>query len=160
MKKAFTTVIAFLALAAAASGTERVERTALLLLPEEVSAHHPFRAAVEFRWDDEAPLRISTWTRKDVHSTLGEIQVFDEHGKEVQMFFPVSIPTVPDGERTVKKGEVLRIDLDLMGWPVFERAGSYYAIATFSYAWCDGANVRFTTKKRWFRVAERSPKNA
>ena len=140
-------------------GAEREERTALLILPEEVSAQHPFHPEVELRWDDEAPLRISTWTRKEEQSTLGEVQVFDEHGKEVQMFFPVSIPTVPDGERTVKKGEVLRIHLDLIGWPMFERAGSYYAIATFS-GWCDGAGVRFTTKKRWFRVAERSPKNA
>jgi len=39
-----------------------------------------------------------------------------------------------------------------LGWPIFERAGSYYAIATFEYAWSDGTNVRFTTKKRWFRV--------
>src|SRR5689334_12553990 len=100
MRTVFAALTFLLVLAGAAFGADRVERSALLLLPDEVSAQQPLRAAVEFRWTDDAPLQISTWTRNAVQSTLGEIQVFDEHGKEVQMFFPVSLPTVPNGERT------------------------------------------------------------
>ena len=150
MKKFLAALIVLTAFTASGSDVERMERTALLILPEVISSEHPFRPSVEFRWDDEAPLRISTWTLNDSQSTLGEVQVFDENGKEVPIIYPVTLPTIPDGELTVKQGEVLRIDLDLLGWPIFERAGSYYAIATFEYAWSDGTNVRFTTKKRWF----------
>lgn len=68
------------------------------------------------------------------------------------MIYPVSMPTMPTRERVVRKGEVVTLLLDTMSWPRFEHGGSYYAVATFSRASCNGTTVRFTTKKRWFRV--------
>ncbi len=152
MKRFLAISVLFFTCYTGALSVEILERTALLILPEEVSPKTPFRADIKLRWEDETPLRITTWALREGECTLGEIQVFDEQGREVQMIFPVTLPLMSDGERLVQKGEVVQLGLYIMGWPLFERAGSYYAVATFAHAFSDGRNVRFTMKKRWFTV--------
>jgi len=106
------------------------------------------------------PLRIATWALKEGESTLGDIQVFNEDGTEVQMIFPVTLPLMPNGEWLVKKGKVVKLGLYFMGWPLFQHEGDYYAVATFSNAFSNEQNVRFTTKKRWFKVTKSRGKDA
>lgn len=141
-----------------AETADRIEKTALLLIPETVSIQEKLPIAVEFRWDEDIPVTLDTWDINGELETLGEVTVFDENGKEVAMMFPVSMPLVPSGRRTVAKGEVLKIGLYRMGSVNFDHAGRYYAIAVFSSAFAGDANVRFTTKKRWFQVIDAKPK--
>ena len=155
-------VMVFLSMVAFATGgmaASRPDKPALLLLPDLVSIRENLIASVEFRWDGDAAVTLDTWSDGGRLSTLGEIRVFDENGKEVPIWFPVSLPLMPTGKIDVKKREVLKIGLYLMGRAQFPRPGRYYAIATFSSAFSDGENVRFTTKKRWFEVTSGGPKS-
>ena len=138
----------------------RIEKSALLLLPEINSIHDNLKASVEFRWDEDAPVTLDTWSHDGRLSTLGTIEVFDEDGKEVAMFYPISMPLIPTGKKEVKKGETLKIGLYLMGSVQFPRPGRYYSIATFSEAFSGEVNVRFTTKRRWFEIVAAETKNA
>jgi hypothetical protein len=153
-------LLAFAAFVATAAAASRIEKTALLVLPDVISIHGDLPASVEFKWDEETPVTLDTWLFDGRLSTYGEITVFDEGGKEVPTIYPVSMPLVPSGKKEVKKGEVLKIALYKMGLIQFPRLGRYYAIATFDSAFAGDTNVRFTTKKRWFEVTKAKPKDA
>ena len=153
-------VLAFVALAATAAAASRLEKSALLLLPDVISIHGGLSASVEFKWDEEKPVTLDTWSFDGRLSTYGEIAVFEDGGKEVPTIYPLSMPLLPSGKKEVKKGEVLKIVLYKMGWIQFPRPGRYYAIATFDSAFSGETNVRFTTEKRWFEVTEAEPKDA
>jgi hypothetical protein len=161
MKTILITIGMFFALVANVMAVDRLERSALLSIPELVTAWSQFDVEVAFRWDEDTPLKITTWSLKDGLSIAGEIQFFDESGKKVGMINPsppASILQIQNAERIVKKGEVVKLGLYYIGGPMFERRGVYYAVATFSSTLHDGADVRFTTKKRWFKVFIRDEK--
>lgn len=140
-------------------GADRIEKTALLLIPETVSIQERLPIAVEFRWDEDIPVTLDTWDFSGELETMGDVTVFDENGKEVAVIFPVSLPLIPSGRRTVAKGEILKIGLYRMSSVDFAHAGRYYAIAEFSSAFAGDTNVRFTSKKRWFQVIDAKPKS-
>src|ERR1700704_4864203 len=73
-----------------ARAADRIEKTALLLIPETVSIQERLPIAVEFRWDEDIPVTLDTWDINGELETLGEVTVFDENGKDVAMMFPVS----------------------------------------------------------------------
>mgnify|MGYP001614219103 CR=1 FL=1 len=91
---------------------------------------------------------------------LLRLKVFSEDGKEMPMIRPVTTPLVPTGSMTAKKGEVLRVGIYTLAFVQPLKPGSYYAIATFSDAFCGEQNVRFTTQKRWFEIRNAKPKTA
>ena len=160
MKSILLTAGMVLACAANAMAADIIEKSALLRLPETVIAWSPLDVDVTFRWDDDPPLKITTWALKKGMSIEGEIQFFDATGNRVGMINPspmVSPPSIPKNERIIIKGEVVKLGLYYVGYPLFQRSGDYYAIATFSSILSDGTTVRFTTKKRWIKVSVSPP---
>ena len=147
-------------MAQVAYAAKQIEKPALLLMPDEISIHRRITASVEFRWDEDMPVTLEVLSKQNEVSTLGDITVYDEDGKEVPMSFPVSLPPAPDGQKTVSKGEVFRAALYWMGSVDFAKPGRYYAVAVFSDAFIGNSNVRFTTKKHWFQVVAAAPKAA
>jgi|LNAP01.1.fsa_nt_gb hypothetical protein len=156
MKTILLTIGVFFALVANVRAADRLERSALLSIPEEVTAWSQFDVEVAFRWDEDTPLKITIWSLKKGLSVAGEIEFFDENGKMIRRMFPTqpaSMPQIQNAERIVTKGEVVKLGLYYQGGPVFERRGVYYAVATFSSTLENETDVRFTTKKRWFKVS-------
>jgi hypothetical protein len=135
-------------------------KSAILLLPDVITIGGEFEAIVECRWDEATPVILDIWEMNGRVSTLGELSVFDEDGKEVPMEFPVSMPPAPTGTKEIRKGELMKIALLRMGIVRFPRSGFYYATAEFSWATSGGRKVLFTTKKCWFHVIDAKPKSA
>ena len=164
MRQEFKTVTALLfalyAFSVVLGGAERVEKPALLLIPEVVSMGQHIAASVEFRWDEDMPVTLDVLVLANEVSTLGDLTVYDENGKEVPMSFPMSLPPAPNGKKTVSRGEVLRVALSWTGSVDFPKPGRYYAVAVFSSAFTETSNVCFTTRKRWFQVVDAAPKTA
>lgn len=152
MKKTIAILTALCGFGAQGFAAAQVEKSALLLLPEVISSRVSLKVSVEFRWDEDTPMTLDAFSNGGRLCTNGSIEIFDENGKEVPIFYPVSMPPLPTMKKEVRKGEVLKIGLYLMGSPQFPRPGRYYAIATFSEAFSGESNLRFTTKKRWFEV--------
>lgn len=159
MSRSFGTLLVLCAFVHVVRAADRIEKTALLLIPETVSIQERLPIAVEFRWDENMPVTLDIWDFRGEVRTMGSLIVYDENGKEVAMSFPMSLPLLPTGKRTVEKGEVVKIGLYWMGSVDFDHAGRYYAIAEFSSAFAGNTNVRFTTKKRWFQVIDAKPKS-
>jgi hypothetical protein len=156
MKPILLTVGIFMALVVNVVADNLLEKPALLSLPKEVTAWSQFDVEMAFRWDEDTPLKITTWSLKKGLSIEGEIQFFDESGKKIGMIIPTpmaSPPPIQNDERIIMKDEVVKLGLYYVGYPMFKRSGDYYAIATFSSTLVDGTNVRFTTKKRWLKVS-------
>ena len=120
------------------------------------------RAEMGFRWDEQESLKINVWQREKSGKQdwlLGDVQIFDEDGRELERQFFVSIPPMPDGETVIHSGEYRRLGFFVWnGSVIFPRPGNYYAIATFNDAWMGKKNVIFTTSKHWFKVIEAPPK--
>jgi hypothetical protein len=135
-----------------------MEKAAILILPPSIAIGDQIKGFVEFRWSDDAPVTLNTWTIHGELSTLTNLSVFDESGKKVNWVAPVSLPIVPNGTRTVSRGETLKLRIYTIGWAEFEHPGHYYAVAEFSWAESAGTPISFTTKKCWFDVTGAKPK--
>lgn len=160
MKHLIAGLLILSALTSSGRAAAQIEKPALLLVPETISLRENLNAIVAFRWDEDMPVTLDTWSHGGRLSTLGAIEVFDEKGNEVPQFHALSMPLIPTGKKEVKKGELLKIGLYLMESVLFPGPGNYYAVATFSNASSGGTNVRFTTKKCWFHVTNASPVKA
>lgn len=142
-----------------AAPTERVEKSAMLLLPAELAQGEDIVANVLLRWDEDDPLTIHTVVVDGRLCTHGELLVYDEDGREMPMIYPATMPLVPTGSREVKTGEMLRIGLYTLAFIQTLPPGDYYAIARFSDVYCESLNVGFTTAKRWFTVSKNKAPN-
>jgi hypothetical protein len=129
----------------------RIEKTALLLLPSQIHAHSVFEASVEFRWDEDEVLVLDIWSIRG-ESVYGDVRVYDEHGNEVPLLYPMSMPITPDRQRKVSKGELVRVGLYRLGDLQLDKPGLYRAVAEFSSGFVGKTNVHFTTKSKWFTV--------
>lgn len=156
MKTAAMRLCVFLALVSSLGGAPVKEKPALLIIPAIISAHD-LSAQVAFRWDEDTPVVVSTWSIRGELRIYGVLTVFDESGKEVPAIVPVSLPLAPTGEKKVTRDEILKLPLYTMGTVVFRRPGRYYAIAEFSSAFVGDTKVRFVTKKCWFTVSDEKP---
>jgi len=141
------------AIRAAPSG----DKPAVLILTPSISIGEQIEGFVEFRWDNEAPVKLNTWTINGELSTLTNLSVFDEAGKKVNWVVPISLPIAPDGVKTVSRGEQLKLRVYLIGRADFEHPGHYYAIGDFSWAESAGEPVKFVTTKFWFEVTDAKP---
>jgi hypothetical protein len=135
-----------------ASDARSMEKSALLLLPLTIESQRDLRPTVEFRWDEDTPVEIWTVAVEGRLCTHGELKVYSADGKEMPMFYPMTMPLIPSGSKTLKKGDVLRIGIYTLSFVQRLKPGSYYAIATFSDAFSGKQNVRFKSKRRWFQV--------
>ncbi|MBI2813469.1 MAG: hypothetical protein HYX71_04240 [Opitutae bacterium] len=149
-------------------GSGVLRKPAVLIMPDLVEFRagsvYLLRAEIGFRWDEQEPLKINVWQREKSGKRewlLGDVQIFDENGRELERQFFMSIPPMPDGEVVIYPGEYKRLGFFVWnGSVIFPRSGNYYVIATFNDAWMGKKNVIFTTSKRWFKVVEAPPKKS
>ena len=136
---------------------DEIRRPAILVLPASVSMGDRLTGFVEFRWNDDNPVILDTWTIHGELCMLTFLSIYDESGKEVQWITPVSLPMMPNGMKVANRNDVIKLGLYTVGWVKFGHPGHYYGIATFSWAKSAGATVKFTTQKRWFDVIDAKP---
>jgi len=126
-------------------------KPAELIVPAKVHVNEAIQGDVEFTWDEDQPLVLDTWSMKG-GCLFGSMTVYEASGHEVPGVYPMSLPLLPDGKRTVRKGETVRMHLYTMGYTVIPGTGRYYAVAQFSGSMTSEYTVRFTTRKRWFEA--------
>ena len=142
-----TVVLLFLvALVAPVFAEETILKAALLLVPPSDTRSR----IVEFRWDEDEPLRLPIWSWKKDFCTRGNMRVYSDDDKLVPVT-AIAISDPPVGEtRVVRRGELVRLYLDSSEMHALSRSGDYYEVASFD-GWSGKRRVLFETKQRWFK---------
>lgn len=140
----------------------RLEKSAVLILPQEVALNGGnvnLRPAVAITWDSDEPVAVDVALGgriggRRTETVVGTWKLYAVDGKEVEHVTTImGIMAVANATSAVRKGDSCILPFEPNSSYHFFHAlpGRYYAIARFSGTF-GGAEVRFTTEKRWFTL--------
>ena len=155
--------VVLLALGLVGCSPRRLEKSAVLILPQEVALNggnvnlHPSVAIV---WESDEPVAVDVALGGRVNgrrteTVVGTWNLYAADGKEVEHVTTImGIRAVANATSAVRKGDscILPFEPNSSYHFFHARPGRYYAIARFTGTF-RGTEVRFTTEKRWFTLA-------
>jgi len=159
-------LLAFFATAAASQNEIRwKELGATLYLPTNVTcvndallSNFPFE--LEIVWKEEMPIDLGLYVQNG-RISVGphvEVRIVDEKGNEVPIWFFVSMPPIPAGKITLRKGETLRFPLMIWnGAAHFPREGVYRFQVTLTEFVSQTAAFRFRSQTKDVRIKLSQP---
>ena len=154
--------VVLLTLGLVGCAARRLEKSAVLILPQEVALNGgkvDLRPAVAITWDSDEPVAVYVargrgFDGRREETVVGTWKLYAADGKEVeQVTTYMGVVTVANGTSEVRRGDSCILPFTPFGSYSFANArpGRYYAIARFTGTF-RGAEVRFTTEKRWFTL--------
>jgi hypothetical protein len=162
MKGVPTILLFILTVAAVGCSARRLEKPAMLFLPAEVTLRdHMLVAAptVELQWDegDAVAIDVCNSGPQSAGSTrswiVGTWRIYYADGREVEQVVQMgAVIAVPNGTRTVRTGETLKMAFTENSGYYFTKPGAYYAVAQFTGTTSRGAKVVFSCAKRSFKI--------